>query len=59
MSDPLSEVIVIDVKMKFWSMVVFMVKWAFASIPAILILMIFWAIATGVLRAMVWRPHGF
>ena len=33
-----SEVTVVDIKMPFWSMVVFMVKWAVASIPAILIL---------------------
>ena len=33
--------------MPFWSMVVFMVKWAIASIPAILILMILFAIFGG------------
>ncbi len=33
-------VIVTDVQMKFWSMVTFMVKWAVASIPAVIILMI-------------------
>jgi hypothetical protein len=32
------EVIVVDLKMSFWSMVVFMVKWAIAAIPAIIIL---------------------
>lgn len=32
------EVIVVDLKMSFWSMVVFMVKWAIASIPALIIL---------------------
>lgn len=31
-------VVVIDLNMNFWSMVKFMVKWAFASIPAILII---------------------
>ncbi len=30
-------VTVTDVKMPFWSMVVFMIKWAFAAIPALLI----------------------
>ncbi len=34
------EVIVIDIDMKFWSMVGFMVKWAIAAIPAFIILMI-------------------
>ena len=33
-------VVVVDVRMSFWSMVVFMVKWAFATIPAILIILI-------------------
>lgn len=31
-------VVVVDIQMKFWSMVVFMVKWAFAAIPAIIII---------------------
>jgi len=30
-------VVVTDIQMKFGSMIVFMVKWAFASIPALLI----------------------
>jgi hypothetical protein len=41
------EVVVTDVRMGFGSMVVFMVKWAIASIPALLILtVIFAAIGT-------------
>jgi hypothetical protein len=41
--DPNAErVVVTDVKMPFWSMVVFMVKWAIASIPAFFILAIIW-----------------
>ena len=36
-----------DIKMPFGSMVVFMVKWAIASIPAIIILMILFAIFGG------------
>lgn len=31
-------VVVVDIKMGFWSMVIFMVKWAFASIPALIII---------------------
>lgn len=31
-------VIVVDIQMRFWSMVVFMVKWAFAAIPALIII---------------------
>ena len=34
------EVIVSDIQMSFMSMVIFMVKWAIASIPAILILVL-------------------
>lgn len=31
-------VVVVDIQMRFWSMVVFMVKWAFAAIPALIII---------------------
>ena len=37
-SKNISEVVVTDIKMSFSSMVVFMVKWAIATIPAIIIL---------------------
>lgn len=33
-------VVVVDINMKFWSMVVFMVKWAFAAIPAVIIILV-------------------
>ena len=32
------EVVVIDIKMSFTSMVVFMIKWVIASVPAFIIL---------------------
>jgi len=32
------EVVVVDVKIPFWSMVVLLVKWAIAAIPAMVIL---------------------
>ena len=38
-----------DIDMPFGSMVVFMVKWAIASIPAILILMVLFAIFGGLI----------
>ena len=47
-SDIQHEVVVTDVKMPFGSMVVFMIKWSLAAIPAIIILAIIWAIAIGV-----------
>lgn len=43
------EVIVVDIHMPFWSMVTFMVKWSIASIPAILILVVLFAIIAAVL----------
>ena len=49
-------VTVIDLDMKFWSMVTFMVKWSLASIPAFLILVVFGlgvaVFAAGFLRAI-------
>ncbi len=32
------EVVVVDVKIPFWSMVVLLVKWTIAAIPAVIIL---------------------
>ncbi len=32
------KVIVTDIQMPFWSMVVFMIKWTIASVPALIIL---------------------
>jgi hypothetical protein len=39
-SDHPTEVVVVDIRMRFFSMVVFMVKWVVASIPALAILFI-------------------
>jgi hypothetical protein len=36
------EVVVVDINIPFWSMVTLMVKWAFAAIPAFIILYV-WA----------------
>ena len=45
-----------DIRMPFGSMVVFMVKWAIASIPAIIILyflfMLFGGVVTGIFASM-------
>lgn len=40
MADDKREVVVTDVKIPFWSMVVLMVKWAIAAIPALIILLV-------------------
>lgn len=47
-----NEVTVVDIKMPFWSMVFFMVKWAIASIPAIIILVIVGSVFFGVLSGI-------
>ena len=38
MNEPRSEVVVVDIRMPFWSMVIFLVKLAIASIPAFMLL---------------------
>ena len=43
-----SNVRVTDINMPFMSMVVFMIKWAIASIPAMIILGIAGAVITGI-----------
>ncbi len=52
MEPPTHEVTVVDVRMPFGSMVVFMVKWAIASIPALLILTLLWFFAAALLAAL-------
>jgi uncharacterized membrane protein YfhO len=34
----MNDVVIKDIQMPFWSMVTFMVKWAFAAIPAFIII---------------------
>jgi len=55
------EVVVIDVKIPFWSMVVLLVKWAIAAIPAIVILAILGSVTSWVLGAVfhwTWMGRG-
>jgi hypothetical protein len=47
-----NEVMVVDIKMPFWSMVVFMVKWSIAAIPALLILVVLGMILAGFLGGL-------
>jgi len=49
---PVVEARIVDVTMPFGSMVVFMVKWAIAAIPAIIILAIIGTIVTGMLAGI-------
>lgn len=46
------EVVVTDIRMSFWSMVVFMVKWALASIPALFILVLIFYLAAVLLHTV-------
>ena len=52
MADDKREVVVTDVKIPFWSMVVLMVKWAIAAIPALIILLVIGAVVSMVLAAI-------
>jgi hypothetical protein len=45
-----NHVVVTDIKMSFFSMVIFMVKWVIASIPAIIILSIIGAVVMTILN---------
>lgn len=42
MDDLEKRVVVVDIKMPFWSMVIFIIKWIIASIPAMIVLAFIW-----------------
>lgn len=50
--DSQRQVIVTDIRMPFWSMVAFMVKWVIASIPAFLILGMLWVLLMAVFNML-------
>ena len=52
MADDKREVVVTDVKIPFWSMVVLMVKWAVAAIPALIILLVIGSVVSMVMAAI-------
>mgnify|MGYP001574813261 CR=1 FL=1 len=52
-TEDISRVEIINIKMPFGSMVVFMVKWAIASIPAIIVLWILFMMFGGVLAGLI------
>jgi hypothetical protein len=56
-SKNINEVVVTDIRMSFSSMVVFMVKWAVATIPAIIILTVVGSITLGLLKAIFGSFH--
>jgi hypothetical protein len=50
-----NHVVVVDVKMPFLSMVVFLVKWTIAAIPALIILAILGSLFFGLIAGMGWH----
>ena len=61
MADDRREMVVIDIKIPFVSMVILMVKWAIAAIPALFILFIIGALLSMILGMMFgagWHPWG-
>ncbi len=52
MADNSREVTVTDIKIPFWSMVILMVKWALAAVPAIIILIIIGSILSMALHTL-------
>ena len=53
------KVVVTDIHMPFWSMVLFMVKWVFASIPAMIIFFVVAGLIMGTLSLMFGTMSGF
>ena len=54
------EVVVTDIKIPFWAMVVLMVKWAIAAIPAVVILIVIGGIAGAAMSLFFgtgWQHH--
>jgi hypothetical protein len=52
MADNTQEIVVTDIRIPFWSMVVLMVKWALAAIPAVIILIVIGTILSMALGTM-------
>ncbi|NMW19958.1 MAG: hypothetical protein HKK66_13305 [Chlorobiaceae bacterium] len=55
------KVVVTDIRMPFWSMVIFMVKWVFASIPALVIFSMLISLIVAVITTLfgaMWGFHG-
>lgn len=57
-SSPSGSVVIVDVKMPFLSMVVFMVKWALAAIPAMIIIGVIATVLSGTLGGLIFGFTG-
>lgn len=51
MADNTQEIVVTDIRIPFWSMVVLLVKWALAAIPAMIILIVIGTILSMIVSA--------
>ncbi len=51
------KVVVTDIKIPFGSMVILMVKWAIATIPALIILSVIGTLTFGIINALMGRWH--
>ena len=47
-----TQIVVTDVKIPFWSLVVLLVKWALAAVPAVIILVIIGAVVSAALNLL-------
>lgn len=47
-----NQIVVVDLRMPFWSMVIFMVKWSIAAIPALIILGIIGSVLFAILGGL-------
>jgi hypothetical protein len=57
LSNEQREVVVVDVRIPFWSMVVLLVKWSIAAVPAILILFAIGAVVSAIFAGLFhWVP---
>jgi len=52
MADHAQEVVVTDIKIPFFSMVVLMVKWTLAAVPAVIILIVIGSVLSAALSAL-------
>lgn len=59
MADNTHEIVVTDIKIPFMSMVVLLVKWALAAIPAMIILIIIGMVLSMILGAMFGGIYGW
>ena len=59
MANNAQEIVVTDVKIPFVSMVVLLVKWALAAIPAIIILIIIGVVISMILSALFGGMYGW